>query len=217
MLRQTQKWMLLAIGMWAGQAWISSDAQAANRFLAKAKRAYYKLDYARVTPLLEKALQQPSTKEEEKEIYVLLATMHATYNRPKDARDAFVKVLDRDPDFTLPPKSSPKLRKALQAAKRIRQTNADKQPIVPEGSAGTGTMVDYSDSTRAPVTKQHATPTDAALDLGTQEEEKAFYKTWWFWTIVGSVAVLGAGGGYLAWRLNHPDVPAHDYGPFRVE
>lgn len=47
-----------------------------------------------------------------------------------------------------------------------------------------------------PVMLQRTTPTD-----GTRQTETPVYKKWWFWTIIGAVAVAGAGTGiYFATR-----------------
>lgn len=54
-----------------------------------------------------------------------------------------------------------------------------------------------------PVMLQRTTPTE-----GTRPTETPVYKKWWFWTIIGAVAVAGAGTGiYFATRGD--DIPAY--------
>jgi len=63
-------------------------------------------------------------------------------------------------------------------------------PIVAATAATTGTGAGTGLSTGNPppaMTLQATPPPPAA------EESSPFYKTWWFWTIVGGVAVAGAG------------------------
>jgi hypothetical protein len=42
-------------------------------------------------------------------------------------------------------------------------------------------------------------------------EGEQFYEKWWFWTIVGGVAVVGAGAGVLTWYLLQPEQGAIEF------
>lgn len=208
-------------------------AQAANRFLKKARRAYSDLKYEAVTPLLKKALRISKSKPEQVEIYALLAEMHVTYNREAQARRAFVEVLKREPDFTLSEDTSPKILAMLDAARL--QLNIVPTTVAPSGeeqlqveqTAATGsgpTEADTSSGSDADVVD--AAPIgDSERDLNgatdplapsigiRPAEESAFYESWWFWTALGVVAVGGAGG--IAWATTRsPETPTGDFGPY---
>jgi len=173
------------------------EALAANRALRRAKRAYEQLEYDDVAPLLRKALEASSDPGEEVEIYALLATMHVMYGRDAQAEQAFVHVLERQPDFELPVDSSPKLFAALEAAE---QSFPSRPPdTATSGDGGDGGELD-------PIT-------DPMLP-GPVTEPAPFYSTWWFWTVVG--AVVAGTAGTTAYFITQPRFPETEFGPYNL-
>ncbi|MFC1611201.1 hypothetical protein ACFL6C_09590 [Myxococcota bacterium] len=195
------------------------EAQARNRFLVRAKKAYDDLDYTRVIPFLKRALKAAKTDEEHVEIYFLFATMHAIYSRDEQARDAFKELLARNPDFELPPDISPKIRAAFELAKGEMPASEEEPPPEP---------IDEEQE------ELEAVPIDDGLPEGPSEEDNGInatdplmnnliqrrrsepvYKKWWFWTIIGVAAA--AGGSALGFALLQPDTPDHDLGPVPLQ
>jgi hypothetical protein len=192
----------------------AADAQAkANRFLKKAKKAYENLDYTRVTPLLTRALKVAKTDKEKVEIFYLLGTMHTIYSRDRQATEAFTEVLKMDPNFELPPDTSPKIRAAFADARQavpagdpVEDPPPDPEP--PDGETIDATPVDDGDELPAGVFG----PTDDVMPgLTRRSRGSAWYKKWWVWTIAG--VVVAGGVGYLTYSLNQVEYPDHSHGP----
>jgi len=179
---------------------VASDVAAKSKSLRAAKRAYKNFEYDRVLPLLEKARGETDDPTELVKIHELEATVHLSQGRPADAEKAFVSLLRAEPDFELAKKASPKLREAFAAAKQqVASEPAPPRPAPTSIDAAPATVV---------------TPTDGPTDLKVTSEPSAFYEEWWFWTVVGAVAVAGAGGSYLVWRTTLPSDPETKFGPF---
>lgn len=206
------------------------DAHAArNRHLVRAKKAFDDLDYGKVLPLLKKALKIAKEDDEEVEIYELMAIIHATYSRDEKARDAFKEVLRRKSDYELPPNTSPKIEAALEEARAELATEGvlheepeeeevvvSRDEVVPLGDTD---LASDSASTGEVATKEAepaADPVVAATEpmplLTTRSRRTAFYKEWWFWTLVGGVLVAG-GVGYGVYAYSQSGPPPHDLGP----
>lgn len=177
-------------------AW-APQAMAANRTLRRAQRAYEQLDYDKVTPLLKKALETTNLPEEEVEIYTLLATMHVMYGRDTQAEEAFVHILERQPDFELAADASPKLLAAFEAAElHFAEHASDERPVDEPDELGDATN-----------------PIDSPMDpLPPSTPPAPFYSTWWFWTAVG-VVVAGA-AGTTTYLLARPRFPDTAFGPY---
>lgn len=228
-------WLLLLCGwVWA----TPESGMAANKFLDKAKKAYQDLDYEKVTPLLQKALKIAASDEEFIDIYTLMGIMHVTYDRNKQAIEAFKEVLKRKSDFQLPPDTSPKIVAVLDSA---REQNADSELIrespktqSPPVEQPADVKVDNSvssttnettngssenvNSVVVPAKEPSIIRQDSILSptaTSRIEKDEPVYKKWWFWTAIG-VVVIGAGGGYAAYRLSQPNEPSHDYGPISL-
>ncbi|MEL6547883.1 MAG: hypothetical protein AAFQ82_24875, partial [Myxococcota bacterium] len=108
-------------------------AFAASPSLAKAQESYRDQKYKRVLPLLKKALREDPSPREEVEIYELMAMTQVVFGRSSKARDAYVKVLELNPDYQVPTNASPKIRKAFrQAKKRAKKRSPTPRPPAPE-------------------------------------------------------------------------------------
>ncbi|MEE8408434.1 MAG: hypothetical protein V3T05_02400 [Myxococcota bacterium] len=207
-------------------------AEARNRHLVKAKKAYQAMQYNRVLPALKRALKIAKGKEEKSEIYELMGLIHATYDRDEHARSAFVKLLEINPGFELPPDSSPKIRDAFVAAREeadaARSPNddnggGDDEPIADDDMAADATVGSTGETERTESTEVNlvdlpgpVAPIDPLMPgLISRRRSKAFYKQWWFWTIVG--AAVAAGGGYAAYELSQTEPPSYNLGPMPLK
>jgi hypothetical protein len=214
--RRLSRWLVgILLVVWAPQA------LAANRALRRAKRAYEQLEYDNVTPLLKKALEASSEPSEEVEIYALLATMHVMYGRDAQAEEAFVHVLERQPDFELPSDSSPKLFAALEAAEQQFAKPAPEDGASDGSVAETGGEVgegDRGDPDGDQAGDGHdggeVDPITNPMLPGPITEPTRFYSTWWFWTAVG-VVVAGA-AGTTAYFITQPRFPETEFGPYNL-
>ena len=175
-------------------ALVSTSAQAAPPSLLKAKQAYDDLEYDRVLPLLQRALKESPSTGDAVAIFELMANVHVMYDRPDDARVAFIELLKRAPEYQAPPSTAPKVRQAFEAAV---------------------TQVRVGTSSPAPAsTAPGAGPTQRPTSLLTSEDTSPWYKHWWVWTAAGVGLVVVVGGSYAAWSLSQPKVPKTDFGPF---
>jgi len=179
-----------------------------------AQRAYGNLEYERVIPLLRRALGQKPGLGREAKIYALMALVHVVYGRQRQARQAFIRVLERTPDYELPPNSSPKIIAAVRSAREEiakRPPPPDAEPI----EIGPPAPVDEG-SVPPEATQPDSSPVEitSGFDPGqgaTEEMDEAVYEQWWFWTILATTA---AAGGFGAWYLLRPKTPDSDFGPF---
>ncbi|MBI5511582.1 MAG: hypothetical protein HY903_22730 [Deltaproteobacteria bacterium] len=206
-------------------------AAARNRNLVKAEKAYADLDYGHVERWLQKAQKSQLSPEETVAVFELYAFVHAIYGRDEQAREAFLEVLKRKPEYLLAADTSPKLRGVFLDAKRTWE--AQGSPVAPAPPVGAG--ADAATAERDPdepaeelklaalppvtvETKNNAVP-DAvmrrndplAVESVSHRRAAPFYTRWWFYAAVG-VVVVGASGA-LVWALSRPEPPSHDFGP----
>lgn len=174
--------------------------------LVQAQRAFDALEYERVLPLLRQALAQEPSVEREVAIYSLMARVHVTYGRNRQARRAFAEVLKRTPNFELPGHTSPKVLAVLQQARSAFSRRVAAQPPS-EPPAPSPVAPPFRPSIAAPE-PEVLKPSETALRA--KESSPRFYQRWWFWTAVG---VAAAAGGGVAWYLVQSGPPAHDLGP----
>lgn len=202
---------------------LGSTARGENSYLTRARAAYEQLDYDKVTPLLEQALAQSNTVDDEVAIYELLGLIHVTYGRDQEAQNAFVELLKRQPEFQLPGESSPKIVSVFEQAKSElarrqpsetpRRGNADSRPptrTVPAPPVQPSRATDLPDAD--PDQRAASGRIEASDDGG------AFYGQWWFWT--GAIAAVGVSSvvaGVLIWFLTRPRVPETDFGPYPLK
>jgi hypothetical protein len=140
---------------------LPAPALAAGDALEQARKAFAALEYERVPPLLEKALKHTKDPHEEARIYELWAHVHVAYEEEDEARDAFIEVLRREPNFTPAPGTSPKIVAAFRAAQaklRGGETPPEEAPVV-------------------------------AAPLAAPDEP--LYMRWWVWAAAGAVVVGG--------------------------
>lgn len=105
-------WVQPAAGVWAQPA-------PRNPRLEEARRLYADLQYARMVPVLEKALGMPgNTPGQLAEIYALLGTVHVILDNQQAAVDAFEQLLAIEPDHELDADLSPKIRSLFARVKR---------------------------------------------------------------------------------------------------
>jgi hypothetical protein len=95
----------------------TSPAHADNHFLKRAQRAYERLDYERILPLLDRAERIATEEAERADIHRLRGIVHAVYGRTNEAVASFVELLRLRPDFIFPRHESPKVVEALAAAR----------------------------------------------------------------------------------------------------
>lgn len=203
-----------------------SSAEARNRHLVKAKKAYQAMQYSRVLPALKRALKIAKGHQEKAKIYELMGLIHATYGRDDQARSAFVKLLAANPSFELPPDTSPKIRDAFNSAREAVDAAAppddgvgDDAPIAIDDTTseatGTSTTIEATDVELVEPPGSVLAVDPLMPGLIARHRTNAFYKQWWFWTIVG-VAVAG-GGGYAAYTLSQSEPPRFDLGPMPLK
>ena len=184
--------LVLAFGLHPG------GARAASSTLDQAALAYAELDYARVLPLVERALGESLSPAETIRAYELRAFVHTIEGRELEARDAYLAILERNPSYELAPSVSPKLRGPLELARAVHS------PPVPDPRLAAPPVEDRVDIAQP-----------AATTTVQTDQRPGFWSRPWFWaataavvaTVVVVVVVASSGDG----------LPDHDYGPFRVE
>jgi hypothetical protein len=124
--------------------------------------------------------------------------MHVMYGRDAQAEEAFVHVLERQPDFELPADSSPKLFAALEAAE---QSFPNRPPTTGGGNGEVGDGDGDGEPITDPILPGPVTSTP-------------FYSTWWFWTVVG--AVVAGAAGTTAYFVTQPRFPETEFGPYNL-
>jgi hypothetical protein len=188
-------------------------AAAANRYLVEAQQAYANLEYDKVLPLLKRAERSPSTAEERRDIFVLMAHIHAAYDRSAEATAAFVAALKEDPAYQPPAEASPKIVELFTQAK----TQLAGAPPVAVSAAPTPPAT-MSATPAEPVAAQPeptaSGPIPATTPVTTAEAGATpIWQRWWLWTAVGGVVLVSAGA--IAWAVTRPaELPAHDHGPY---
>jgi len=206
---------------------VSQVALAESPSLSQARKAYEDLEYDKVTPLLQEALAEAESPEEEVEIFELLATMHVTYNRDAKAQQAFVDLLRRREDYAPSANSSPKIRQVFEAARAEfeEERAALAEPEVTEDPTPAEVTPEEPAEEPAPDQQPQEVTSTAAPTPSPQEDELSLERstpiqeTWWFWAgagTLGAAAVLG-GGSYLIWTLTQPVVPETDFGPYQLK
>ena len=147
-------------------ALVAVAARAESDALTAARSAYRSLDYERALPLLEEALRDAGTREEQIDVYALRARVFVALDDMPGARAAFAQVLRRDPDFRLDPATtSPKIIGALEAAR----VEAETMPASTDVSA-----------------------TDPSLTVGASSEP--IWHSAWFWGVLGVICPTGVVG-----------------------
>ncbi|MBN2360656.1 MAG: hypothetical protein JXR83_14465 [Deltaproteobacteria bacterium] len=184
-------------------------ALADNSYLTRARTAYEQLDYDKVAPLLEMALEENNSVEDEIAIYELLGLIHVTYGRDREAQEAFIKLLERRPDYVLSDDSSPKIVSVFQQAREeYSRLKAD--------TPGGRNEDDLKKPPRIP-TRRDA-ERGRAQNRASPEDSDSFYTQWWFWTgAIASVGVSSVVAGVLIWALTRPVVPETDFGPYPIK
>ena len=205
---------------------MSSAAPTSTDLLRNARIAYKELEYEQVLPLLRKALQARPTPEEQVKIFELMAYVHVLYGRNRQARNAFIRLLERNPNFELAPDISPKILQVFghaqeeqnrRIARKQSKNNASEgkernseggsPPVeeLEEESPPEETIVAQQEDTEFSATSPPLPEVSTSLDSG-----PPVYEQWWFWTALGVVAV---GAGISVWALSQSETPNHDYGP----
>ena len=98
---------------------IPAIAHAAAPSLEQARAAYAEADNDRALALLDQATHEAPNDTEWTAIYELMTTIHAAYGRREDARDAMLQLIERNPRYVPPDKSSPKILEAYGAARAL--------------------------------------------------------------------------------------------------
>jgi len=211
---QPARWKLLATA--AVMLLLGPLAHAENGHLTRARAAYDQLDYDKVTPLLEQALAQNNTVEDEVAIYELLGLIHVTYGHDQDAQAAFVELLKRRPDYRLPADSSPKIVSVFELAKsELVRRQASETPKRTSGDPRPPAHPVPPKIEPTPIADRTAATGDRPV---AGERSTPFYGQWWFWT--GAIATVGlssVAAGVLVWFITRPGVPETDFGPYPIK
>ncbi|MFH1811261.1 MAG: hypothetical protein ABIJ09_21155 [Pseudomonadota bacterium] len=205
--------MVVALGLAT-----AAQLRAACPSLKLARQAYQDLDYDRVTPLLEQALGEDCSDEDRAGVYELLAVMHVTYNRDQDAVEAFTRLLEIRPDFSLSPDRSPKLLLALEQAQRARTDPASAPPAVETAATSIAPLAEPSVPTDGSARGEASPSTEAVEDTRRAEvnEPQEDMGSWWVWAGIGTAvtATALAGAGIVTWILLQPSGSDVDFGPY---
>jgi len=107
------------LAWWLPAGGVQAQPASHNPHLEEARRLYAGLQYARMVPVLEKALGVPgNTPGQLAEIHALLGTVHVILDNQQAAVEAFEQLLAIDPDHELDTDLSPKIRSLFARVKR---------------------------------------------------------------------------------------------------
>jgi hypothetical protein len=130
---------------------VPASAQGPADPISIANQQYEDEKYDESAQTLTGALVRPgNTHDQEMQIYGLLFRDFIVLNRPRDAENAAIQLLRRDPAFDFGPNESPRFRDAFSAAKRKWE------------EAGKPGLMQPNAPAAAPVTLQHVSPSQVA-------------------------------------------------------